>query len=112
MAVLHRRNAERLAERHAVETLRPTSVPLEIAAKEYAPAWAALGGKASLLEAAREFARRHLHELPDNMLPDAVKERLEAKEREGARKADLRRMTKIFALPSKKEKQLSGLVQN
>ncbi|PYI86183.1 MAG: hypothetical protein DME26_09545 [Verrucomicrobia bacterium] len=84
--VLHLGNAERIAYVHAVEAVRPTGTPLELAAKEYAEAWKVLGGKASLFEAAKEFARRHLHELPDKMLPDAVKEMLEAKEREGASK--------------------------
>ena len=43
-----------------------------------------------MVEAAREFARRHLHELPDKMLPDAVKEMLDAKEQEGASKVYLK----------------------
>jgi integrase len=84
--VLHLGNAERIAYVHAVEAVRPTGLPLELAAKEYAEAWKVLGGKASVIEAAKEFARRHLHTLPDKMLPDAVKEMLEAKEREGASK--------------------------
>lgn len=85
--VLHLASADRLAYVHAVDALKPTGVPLELAAKDYAEAWKALEGKASLLEAAKEYARRHLHDLPDKMLPDAVKEMLEAKEREGASKA-------------------------
>ena len=84
--VLELRSSDRLAYVHAVEALRPTGMALELAARDYAEAWKALGGKASLVEAAREFARRHLHELPDKMLPDAVKEMLDAKEREGASK--------------------------
>lgn len=84
--VLHLGNAERIACVHAVEAVRPTGLPLELAATEYAEAWKVLGGKASVIEAAKEFARRHLHTLPDKMLPDAVKEMLEAKEREGASK--------------------------
>ena len=84
--VLHLGNAERIAYVHAVEAVRPTGLPLELAATEYAEAWKVLGGKASVIEAAKEFARRHLHTLPDKMLPDAVKEMLEAKEREGASK--------------------------
>jgi hypothetical protein len=42
---------------------------LDMAALEYAEAWKALGGKASLVEAAKEFARRHLHEMPNKMVP-------------------------------------------
>jgi integrase len=85
--VLYLGNAERIAYVHAVEAVRSTGLPLELAAKEYAEACKVLGGKASVIEAAREFARRHLHALPDKMLPDAVKEMLEAKEREGTSKA-------------------------
>jgi hypothetical protein len=77
-------NKESTAYAHAVEALKPTGMPLELAAKEYAEAWKVLGGKASIIEAAKEFARRHLHTLPHKMVPDAVKEMLQAKEREGA----------------------------
>ena len=84
--VLHLGNAERLAYVHAVDALKPTGTPLELAGKEYAEAWKVLGGKASIIEAAKEFARRHLHTLPDKMLPDAVEDMLDAKEREGASK--------------------------
>lgn len=83
-------NKESTAYAHAVETLKPTGLPLELAATEYAEAWKVLGGKASVIEAAKEFARRHLHTLPDKMLPDAVKQMLEAKEREGASKIYLK----------------------
>src|SRR5215469_2263846 len=42
---------------HAVETLKPTGIPLDLAVRDYVEAWKILGGKASLLEAAKEFAR-------------------------------------------------------
>jgi hypothetical protein len=83
LEVIHLGNSERLAYVHAVDAVKPTGLPLELAAKEYAEAWKVLGGKASVIEAAKEFARRHLHTLPNKLLPDAVKEMLEAKEREG-----------------------------
>ena len=82
--VLELRSADRLAYVHAVEELKPTGVALEVAAREYAAMWKILGGKAAPVEAAREFARRHLVDLPDKMLPDAVSEMLDAKERDGA----------------------------
>ena len=44
------------------------------------------GGNYAFHLAAKEFAQRHLHTLPDKMLPDAVKEMLDAKEGEGASK--------------------------
>jgi hypothetical protein len=84
--VVELRSRERAAYLHALDVLRPTGMALELAATEYAEAWRVLGGKASLVEAAREFARRNLHELPDKLLPDAVKEMLADKEREGASK--------------------------
>lgn len=85
--VLHLVNAECFAYVHAAEAVRPTGLPLELAAKEYAEAWKVLGGKASVIEAAKEFAQRHLHTLPDKMLPAAVKDMLDAKTRDGASNA-------------------------
>jgi integrase len=81
--VLNLDNADRQAYVRALDTLRPTGVPLELAVKEYAEAWKALQGKASLVEAAKEFGRRHLHEIPNKMLPEAVSEMLAIKEQEG-----------------------------
>lgn len=88
--VLELTNSDRLAYLHALEVLTPTGVALEMAAKEYAEAWKAMGGKASILEAAREFARRHLHELPDKVVPEAAQEMLAAKERDGMSEAYLK----------------------
>src|SRR5579872_2181453 len=51
-------NADRVMLNHASEAVRPTGVPLDLAAKEYAAAWALTGGAA--LEAAREFNRLKL----------------------------------------------------
>ena len=82
--VLELRAADLHAYRHALVALQPTGVPLELAAKDYAEAWKIMGGKASLLEAAREYARRNLHAVPDMLLPAAVQEMLDAKEREKA----------------------------
>lgn len=78
--------ADRIMLNHAVKALEPTGVPLDLAAKEYAAAWALLGGAGSLVEAVREYAKRNLHRLPNKLIPDAVKEMLEAKEKEGASK--------------------------
>lgn len=65
--VLHLTNAERLAYVHAVDAVKPTGLPLELVATEYAEAWKVHGGKASIIEAAKEFARRNLHTLPDKL---------------------------------------------
>ena len=82
--VLHLGNAERMSYVHALDALKPTGMALELAAREYAEAWKILGGKTSILEAAKEFTRRNLHTLPDKMVPQAVKDMLDAKKREGA----------------------------
>src|SRR5258706_3954304 len=93
--VLELRSRDKSAYTHAVNALRPTGVALELAAKEYAEAWRVLGGKASVIEAAKEFARRHLHTLQDKMLPDAVREMLEAKERSEEHTSELQSLTNI-----------------
>jgi hypothetical protein len=67
--VLHLRSGDRFAYVHAVEALRPTGMALELAGKEYAEAWKVLDGKASLIEAAKDFAKRHLHELLTRWFP-------------------------------------------
>ncbi len=85
--VLHLDNADRQAYLRALETIRPSGIPLELAAKEFIEAWKVLQGKASLVEAAKEFARRHLHEAPNLTVPDAVKQMLEIKAREGTSSA-------------------------
>lgn len=83
-------NKESSIYAHAAEAVKPTGVPLELAAKEYAEAWKILQGKASIIEAAKEFARRHLHTDIMKMVPDAVAEMLAAKEREHTSKAYLK----------------------
>ena len=77
---------DRVMFTHALQAIEPTGVALDLAAKEYATAWSLLGGAASIVEAAREYAKRNLHRLPPKLVPDAVKEMLEAKEKEGASK--------------------------
>jgi hypothetical protein len=57
--VLELRSADRVAYVHAVGALKPTGMALELAAKEYAEAQKAIGGKASVLEAAKDYAKRH-----------------------------------------------------
>jgi integrase len=93
--VLELRSEQRMAYVHAMNALEPTGVALELAAKEYAEAWRYLGGKASLVEAAREYAKRRMHELPSKTVGDAVKEMLETKEREGA-SAEYRKILRLY----------------
>src|SRR6266581_4153119 len=44
-------------------------------------------GELDVLEAAKDYAKRHLHELPNKTVTEAVNQMLEAKQREGASKA-------------------------
>jgi integrase len=87
--VVELRGRARTAYLHTLELLAPTGIALEFAAADYVEARRLLGGKASLVEAAREYVKRHLHALPDKMLPDAVEEMLADKEREGVSKVYL-----------------------
>jgi integrase len=84
--VLELRSGDRLAYVHAIDALKPTGVALELAAKEYAEACKLLGGRAFLLEAAREYAKRQLHLMPNKSVPEAVEAMLVAKEKEGTNK--------------------------
>jgi hypothetical protein len=78
-------NADRVMFGHATDAVRPTGVALDLAAKEYATGWALTNGR--VVEACRDFARREMHKLPTKLVPEAVTEMLEAKEKEGASKA-------------------------
>ncbi len=57
LEVRHLRSSDARVYTNTVHLLEPTGVALELAAKEYVAAWQILGGKASIIEAAREFAR-------------------------------------------------------
>ena len=98
--VLELRSVDSRAYVNAVGLLDPIGVPLELAVKDYVEAWKVLGGKASLLEAAKEFARRHMHELPNKLLPDAVDEMIEFKKRDGASDAYLK-VLRVYLTPLK-----------
>jgi integrase len=98
--LLELRSVDCIAYLHAVETLQPSGMALELAVKDYAEAWKVLGGKASLVEAAREFARRHMHELPNKLLPDAVDEMIETRARDGTGKAYMR-VLRVYLTPLK-----------
>jgi integrase/bifunctional DNA-binding transcriptional regulator/antitoxin component of YhaV-PrlF toxin-antitoxin module len=82
--VLHLKSRDRLAYIQALKSLRPTGVPLELAALQFAQAWEHLKGRATPVDAARDYARRHLQELPTKTVAKAVADMLEIKEQEGA----------------------------
>ena len=51
---------------------KSTGIPLDLLVKDAVEAVKVVDGKVSLLEMAKEFKRRKMHELPDKMLPVAV----------------------------------------
>jgi integrase len=75
-------NHDGLAYARAVEALKPTGVPLEMAAMQFAEAHKLLEG-ASLLEAVRFYLKQCPHRGPKKMVPVIVDELLLAKEADG-----------------------------
>jgi integrase len=80
--VLELKSEDRLAYVRAMEALKPTGVPLEMAVMYFAEAFKILEG-ASLIEAVRFFKKHHPSFMPKKTVPDVVKELLEAKEQDG-----------------------------
>lgn len=80
--VLTLTSADRLAYVRAVEALKPTGQPLEVAAIHYAEAFKILEGD-SIIEAARYFAKRHPSKMPKKTVPEVVQTLLESKEQDG-----------------------------
>jgi hypothetical protein len=70
---------DRLAYIRAIEALKPTGVPLEMVAMQFAEAHTLLEG-GSLLEAARFYLKQNPHRLPKKLVPDIVAEMVKAKE--------------------------------
>lgn len=71
-SVLQLSNHDRLIYLRAQDFLKPTGLALDMAASDFAQAFAVLNGKGTLLEAAREFVSRHSIVLPKISVPDAV----------------------------------------
>lgn len=59
----------------AVEAVRPTGIPLDVASQEYAEAWK-LVQPASLIQVARWWKEKHANELPSKTVPELVEELL------------------------------------
>lgn len=76
----------------AIELLRPTGLPIEVAAAVVAEAVKILGGN-RIIEAAKEFARRHPETMPAKPVADVVAELLEMKKG----KASLRHLEDLRA---------------
>ena len=85
------------------EAVKPTGLPLDLVAKEYAALWLALGGKEAKvtpLEVIRDHVRRGLHKLPKILLPFAVDEMHRLRELGGTNKSYLK-VLKVYLNPLK-----------
>lgn len=71
-SVLELSNGECLAYTRAVELLAPFGVSVDSAARDVAEALAILGGKASIIEASRDWVKRNSIVLPKISVEDAV----------------------------------------
>lgn len=80
--VLDLTGVDRLAYVRAIETLKPTGVPLEMAALHFAEAYKILGD-ANLVEAAQFYMKHHHSRLPKKTVAEVVDEFIETKEADG-----------------------------
>lgn len=69
---LQLRAADARAYVNCVDLAKVTGLALEVLVKDYVEAWTALGGRASVPEAAREYAHRHQHNLPKKTVHETV----------------------------------------
>ena len=89
---------------HCVDMAKETGLPLDLLVKDAVEALKVLGGKASLLEAAREYAKRNMHEVPSKLLPVAVDDMLKIKETDGTSDA-YQKVLKVYLNQLKKKFQ-------
>ena len=73
---------DRLSYVRAIEALKATGVPLEMAAMQFAEAHKLLEG-GSLLEAVRFYLKQNPHRLPKKLVPELVEDLLLAKQADG-----------------------------
>jgi len=83
--VLTLTSGDRLSYVRAIEALKPTGVPLEMAAMQFADAHALLQG-GSLVEAARYYVKRNPPQMPKMLVPKVVEEMIAAKTADGVSK--------------------------
>ena len=83
--VLTLTSGDRLSYVRAIEALKPTGVPLEMAAMQFAEAHQILEGR-SVVEAARYSAKKNPIWLPKKLVPEVVTEMIEAKTADGMSK--------------------------
>ena len=98
-------NSDRSAYIRSLELLKPFNIPLEMAVLQFTEAAKILNG-ASVVEAARFYARRHGKQLTHRSIPQAVTEFLATKEADGVSAVYLRdlrtrlqRFAKAFRSP-------------
>jgi integrase len=87
---LHLRAGDARIYVHCVEMAKIAGLPLELLVKDAVESVKVVDGKVSLLEMAKEFKRRKMHELPDKMLPMAVDEMIETRTKDGTGDAYVR----------------------
>jgi integrase len=93
--VLELRSEDALIYVRAKNEMGPTGLALDFVAKDYAEILRLLKGRASPLEAVRDFVNRHPDNVPSKTVGEAVKEMLETKQREGA-SADYRKVLRLY----------------
>jgi integrase len=87
---LHLRAEDARVYVYCAQTAKSTGLPLDLLVKDAVEAVKIVDGKVSLLEMAKEFKRRKMHELPDKMLPVAVDEMIETRTKDGTGDAYVR----------------------
>ena len=87
---LHLRAEDARVYVYCAQMAKSTGIPLDLLVKDAVEAVKIVDGKVSLLEMAKEFKRRKMHELPDKMLPVAVDEMIETRTKDGTGDAYVR----------------------
>ena len=87
---LHLRAEDARVYVYCAQMATSTGIPLDLLVKDAVEAVKVVDGKVSLLEMAKEFKRRKMHELPDKMLPVAVDEMIETRTKDGTGEAYVR----------------------
>ena len=87
---LHLRAEDARVYVYCAQMAKSTGIPLDLLVKDAVEAVKIVDGKVSLLEIAKEFKRRKMHELPDKMLPVAVDEMIETRTKDGTGDAYVR----------------------
>ena len=87
---LHLRAEDARVYVYCAQMAKSTGMPLDLLVKDAVEAVKIVDGKVSLLEMAKEFKRRKMHELPDKMLPVAVDEMIETRTKDGTGDAYVR----------------------